>query len=140
MSEATIKGSCLCNKVQYQLTPPLNFLQYCHCSRCRKLTGSAHASNLFAKSEQFSWLSGEQYLGHYKMAEAKHFSSCFCKVCGSNLPWQVEATGNWVVPAGSLDDDPGIKAQQSIFYQHRACWFVSPSELPQHAELPPKKK
>ena len=42
-----MKGSCLCGGVVYEIDPPFKIFQYCHCSRCRKFTGSAHAANLF---------------------------------------------------------------------------------------------
>ena len=72
-----MKGSCLCGKVTYQMSPPFNVFQFCHCSRCRKFTGSAHAANLFVTPEQFEWLSGEDYVGRYEHPEAKYFATCF---------------------------------------------------------------
>ena len=42
-----IEGKCLCGNVRYRITGPILNFQYCHCSRCRKFTGSAHAANVF---------------------------------------------------------------------------------------------
>ncbi len=134
-----MKGSCLCGSVIYEITPPFKLFQYCHCSRCRKFSGSAQASNLFVPSSQFEWLQGQEFLGRFEPPGTKYYASTFCKNCGSSLPWLVQGGGMVVVPAGTLDEDPEIRPQQNIFWESKAAWFVSPCELPQYAELPQKK-
>ena len=37
----SLKGSCLCKKVKYEITGELNDVLNCHCSMCRKLHASA---------------------------------------------------------------------------------------------------
>ena len=132
-------GSCVCGKVSYEITPPFKVFQFCHCSRCRKFTGSAHAANLFVPPEQFKWITGEDCVGRYEHPDAKYFATCFCKHCGSSLPWAVQGGKNIVVPAGTLDDDPGMHPQHNIFWGSKATWFTdSPCQLPQYAEFPTK--
>ena len=65
-------------------------------------------------------------------------SLCFCNNCGSSLPWAVQRGKNVVVPAGTLDEDPGIQPQQNIFWGSRASWLPSPCDLPKYDELPTK--
>jgi hypothetical protein len=55
-------GSCLCNGVAYELESRLDVINHCHCSRCRKARGSAHASNLFAPADALRWLRGQDLL------------------------------------------------------------------------------
>ena len=139
MTADKAKGSCLCGKVRYEISGNLGIFQYCHCSRCRKFTGSAHAANLLVSPEQFKWLTGEEYVGRFEPTEARHFATSFCKNCGSSLPWLAQTKKAVVVPAGSLDSDPGIKPFQNIFWGSRASWYQEASELAKHDELPPKK-
>ena len=134
-----MKGSCLCGKVIYEINPPFKGFQYCHCSRCRKFSGSAHASNIFVPSEQFRWLQGEDLVGRFEPEHTRYFATCFCKSCGSSLPWLVKRGKNVVVPAGTLDDDPQIRPQQNIFWGFRACWYEEPGNLEKHNELPLRK-
>ena len=47
MTQATLTGSCLCGAVKYAATGVATRFLHCHCSRCRKATGTGHASNLF---------------------------------------------------------------------------------------------
>lgn len=133
-----MQGSCLCGAVAYEITKPTKLFQYCHCSRCQKTTGSAHGANMFAPVEDFHWLRGEDLLTRFKLPEAKRYSTCFCSQCGSPMPWQPEGMPNMVVPAGSLDEDEGVKPQQSIFWDSRASWYCEPDSLPKHGTLPQK--
>jgi len=138
MSHEPVKGCCLCKKVTYAIKGNLGVFQYCHCSRCRKFTGSAFAANLLVAPEDFQWLSGEEFLGRYELEEAKHFATSFCTHCGSSLPWLEKQGRAVVVPAGSLEDHPGIGPFQNIFWGSHAAWYTEPSSLPEYDELPPK--
>ena len=131
-----MKGSCVCGAVRYEIDPPIKVFQYCHCSRCRKFTGSAFAPNLFVPPSQFRWLSGEEHVSRFEMADAKYFATCFCQQCGSSLPWAVQGGKNIVVPAGSLDEDPGVQPQKNIFWASKVPWFTSPCELMKYDEFP----
>ena len=133
-----IRGSCLCQAVTYQFHGPEYVFQYCHCSRCRKFTGSAHASNLIIDPKNFEWLSGEDMVGRFEPAEAKHFATCFCKQCGSSLPWQSQSGSAMIIPAGTLDQDPGTRPTQNIYWASRAPWREEVASLPHYDELPPR--
>ena len=132
-------GSCLCDSIRYEIDPPFKIFQYCHCSRCRKFTGSVHSANLFVPVSQFRWLEGQEQVGKYDLKEAKYLTTSFCKQCGSSMPWEVKGIPNMVVPVGTLDEDPKIKPQQNIYCSSQASWYVESSELPKYAELPVSK-
>lgn len=138
MSKSEANGTCLCRKVSYSISGNLGIFQYCHCSRCRKFTGSAFASNLLVAPEQFRWISGEEYVGRFVLEEARHFATSFCKSCGSSLPWMSQSGKAVIVPAGTLDTDPGIRPVQNIFCASRAVWYTQPDRLPRYEELPAK--
>lgn len=141
MSREQIRsGSCLCRKVPYVIKGNLGVFQYCYCSRCRKFTGSAFAANLLVTPDDCEWLSGEEYVGRYEVADARHFATSFCECCGSSLPWLAQSGKAVVVPAGTLDQDPDIRPSQNIYCASRAIWYVAPNLLPEHDELPPKKR
>ena len=52
-------GSCLCGAVRFEVTGAFESFFLCHCSRCRKDTGSAHGANLFSSTAKLAWLKGE---------------------------------------------------------------------------------
>ena len=136
MNAQTIHGSCLCGSVKYRITGPFKIFQYCHCSRCRKVTGSAFSPNIFVPPERFNWLNGEELVGRYEYPDAKYYATGFCRQCGSTLPWAVKGNKNVVVPAGTLDEKPDIEPMQNIFWDSRAPWFRAPDTLPCFKEFP----
>jgi len=136
MTELKVEGSCLCGKVHYQLIGEGRVFQYCHCNRCRKITGSAHATNIITNPENFHWIQGEEFVGRYELPEATHFASSFCKICGSTLPWLTKSGKAVVVPAGTLDQDPMMRPQQNIYCDNDAPWYLEASSLPKHPQGP----
>ena len=140
MTEDTITGSCLCGEVSYEFVGPIKVFQYCHCSRCQKITGSAHASNIIIAPSHFKWIRGENNVGRFELAEARHFASSFCKTCGSSLPWLTQTGKAFIVPAGTLDVDPTAKPQHNIYYSDKAPWYVNADDLVKYDELPVKIK
>jgi hypothetical protein len=133
----TVKGSCLCGGVTFEATTPALAFRYCHCTRCQKATGAAHAANLFVPQEQFRWLSGENLLRRYDLPGAKRFAVSFCTVCGTRVPHKAHDTNRVLVPAGLLDGDPEVRPDMGIFSGSRAAWYVAPHELPHHEDYPP---
>ena len=136
MSDLELSGSCLCGSVVYTLQGDARRFYHCHCERCRKSTGSAHASNIIAKLTALKWTAGEQLTRRYRVPEAERFAVVFCTQCGSPLP-RVSADGQVVVvPAGSLDHEPDIVPEARIFSESMAKWSCDDSELPCHATYP----
>jgi hypothetical protein len=133
------QGSCLCGAVAYEIsTPPLRMF-FCHCSRCRHGRSAAHGSNVFYKAEGFRWTRGADDVQDFSLPGAQFFGTAFCKRCGSELPRVSVERNVAVVPAGSLDTDPGIAPAGHIYVDSKAPWFDITDELPQFAEMPPRR-
>jgi hypothetical protein len=138
MTDAVIRGSCLCGRIKFEVTPPFTDFRYCHCPRCQKATGSAHASNIIAPPDRIHWLAGQDNIIRFDLPEAKRFSTSFCMTCGTPLP-RISRNGSvLIIPAGSLDDDPVIRPKNSIWWAFRALWYVEPSEIPKFDEMESK--
>ena len=129
-SQETAKGSCLCGAVTYRIRKPYLFFQYCHCSRCRKESGSAHGAKLLLPVAQFEWTGGEAQVQRFELPTAKYFCTAFCKTCGSSLPWQTRNGKYMIVPCGTLDEDPGARPERNVHWDSHAPWYVSAEQLP----------
>jgi hypothetical protein len=129
----TTKGSCLCGEVRYEIEGDFENFYLCHCARCRKGTGSAHASNLISDTGSLNWVSGQHLVKVYRLPSTRHTRS-FCLSCGSALPSYDE--GLLVVPAGGVDSDISSTPDAHIFVASRACWDDDLEKLPQLRELP----
>lgn len=128
-------GTCLCNACCYTVTGQAPQAMYlCHCSRCRKETGSIHGSNVFFTKAQLEWQKGEDNISNFHLQNTKK-QRAFCKTCGSPLPWQY-AHGHVVVPAGSLNDDSFLTPTAHIFCASRASWEDKLATVKRFDELP----
>jgi hypothetical protein len=136
MTSTSLRGSCLCGAVQYEISGEPTKFYHCHCARCRKSTGTGHASNLFLQPASLTWIQGETLVRSFKIPAAKRFTRQFCASCGSPLPRQVKDTDIVIAPAGSLDSELTLKPQSRIFWDSRASWSCCGDDLPVHSEYP----
>lgn len=133
----SLTGSCLCGAIRYRIDQPLSGIRNCHCSICRKAHGAAFRTRASVLKENFSWLSGEELLTFYESSPGTHRG--FCRVCGSPMISRLDHhPDEYGFPLGSLDDDPGARAEYHIFVGSKAPWYEITDNLPQYDELPPE--
>ncbi len=130
-----IKGSCLCEGVQFAIDGNVSEIGYCHCSKCRKVSGANSNAVLITASKSFNCERGLDLVKTYSMPDG--WESTFCSNCGCPLP-MIGAEGKlaWV-PVGLLDDDPGVGVAQHIFVGSKASWDVIGDQAPQYDEEAP---
>ncbi|HEX6491359.1 MAG TPA: GFA family protein [Gaiellaceae bacterium] len=103
----TIQGSCLCGGVRFEVTLPFRTALHCHCSRCRKHSGTFGLTQGRVPRERFRLLQGEHLIRVFHPGEGK--VKAFCSTCGSSLFGGDWPDGDEVsIRLGSLDDDPEI--------------------------------
>ena len=117
---STHEGGCLCGLVRYRVQGPFHQFHLCHCSRCRRFSGTAHAANLMVPASHLEWLAGEDSVRRYDLPETR-FSRAFCQVCGGMVPHTRGELA--IVPAGGLDRDPDMDPDDHIFWYDRAGWY-----------------
>lgn len=131
----TVTGQCLCGAVRFRVTGRFDSFFLCHCSRCRRDSGSAHGANLFSTTARLDWLSGEAQLRAFRLPGTRHARQ-FCTTCGSALPLSDPATGLLVVPAGSLDGPVPLRPTAHISMASRADWDDDLATIPVFDGLP----
>jgi hypothetical protein len=136
MTNGILRGGCLCGKVTYEVRPPFSKFAHCHCRRCRKATGAAHASNIYLAPWQLTWLGGEDAIRRFNLPSAASFARWFCSQCGSPVPRLSRSGSTVVVPAGTLDDHPQEQPRARIFCDSEAPWACAADDLPRHSEYP----
>lgn len=128
-------GSCLCGTVRFHISGPFEGFYLCHCQRCRKDSGSAHAANLFSSQAVLTWIAGQASVKTYRVPETRHEKS-FCKECGAALP-RLQGEGSvLVVPAGSVDSEITIRPDAHIYCASRASWDENLAAVPELEGLP----
>lgn len=129
------KGKCLCGSCRYEITgekPKAMF--FCHCSLCRKETGTVHGANVFFDNAQLIWKKGQDFITNFKLDNTRK-QRAFCKICGSPLPRQ-EGKTQVILPAGTLDTDVSLEPTAHIFYESRFSWEDKLKNLKRFDELP----
>ncbi len=130
----TIRGSCLCGDVVFEIQDITGPFEICHCSRCRKVSGAAGIAMIAVARDGFRFVSGKDQIRRFEaplLEKPPQFAVHFCRRCGSPLP-NPEATGEILeVPAGLLDDDPGLRPDKHIYVDLKADWDVIVDDTPQ---------
>ena len=134
MADEVLNGSCLCGAVRYRVRAPFIRFAHCHCSRCRKATGSGHATNLVVAPANLEWVEGQDKTQRFDLPSAKSFSTAICRACGSPVPRLSRDGQRAIVPAGSLDDVPSIQPTARAYWDSRAPWSCSGDDLPRFPE------
>lgn len=135
---STLSGSCLCGAVEYTVNGDIQSFFHCHCQRCRKASGTGHASNVILASATLTWNSGEDLVRRFKVADARVFENVFCSVCGGRIPRHSAESSYAVVPAGSLDEAPELEVNARIFTGSSAAWSCTGDTLPAFEKYPPR--
>jgi hypothetical protein len=135
-----ICGSCLCGGVKFEIIRAVGPFELCHCSRCRKASGSAFSATVGVRRDDFRLTSGRELIQAYEAPvreTAPGYRTFFCGRCGSPVPNPDPDTAWFEVPAGVLDNDPQLRPDRHIFVEVKSPWFSIADELPQldRAEL-----
>lgn len=129
-----IHGECLCGSVRYAVNDVFEYALYCHCSKCRRATGSAFKPFAGTPRSNLTLDKGSDCLSLYGDKEAVHDAHC-CN-CGSLL-YSVVRDGAYVhIAMGTLLDAPSITPSAHIFVASKASWHEITDDLPQHSGFP----
>ena len=125
----TLAGRCQCGAVKYVVADAFQYAANCHCSDCRRMTGSAFKPFAGIEREKLTVTEGEERLAIFG-SETNHDARC--AACGSFL-YSLVRDGAFVhVSMGSLTDDPTIRPTEHIFVGSKAPWYTIEDDLPQY--------
>jgi hypothetical protein len=126
-----LAGECFCRAVSYSVADEFAYALNCHCSNCRRTTGSAFKPFAGIAREKFSVTRGGDNLLIYGDDKAH---DAHCRGCGSLL-YSVVRDGAFVhVAMGTLVDAPSIRPTAHIFVGSKAPWHEISDDLPRYRE------
>jgi len=131
---STVRGKCLCGSIEFEVADSPRNLYQCHCSLCRKQSGSAANAAFIVSGDNLSWKTGEELISSY--VKPTGFRSNFCSRCGSPVPNFIGKTAFVWVPAGLLEDPVSLKIALHLFVGSRASWEPKPTTGIQYEEMP----
>ena len=125
-----LKGSCLCGGVKYEIDGELGAVTNCHCSLCRKMSGSAFSSGATIPASSFRFIAGENLLKQWESSPGNQ--RVFCGRCGSPLIKKKDKDPEHLrFRPGTLDSDPGVTISKHMHVKSKAPWVEINDGLPQ---------
>ena len=133
MTERMLTGGCLCGRATYQVADAFEYAMNCHCSQCRRSTGSAFKPLAGIATERLTLADADADVLRYGDADGHDLH---CRACGSLL-YSLVREGRYIhVAMGTLIDAPTIRPSMHIFVGSKAPWFAITDALPQFESLP----
>jgi len=129
-----MKGSCLCGRVSYEITGSIHNARYCHCSNCRKFSGTAFAAWGLARTDRFAVTSSPDNVTKYDSGGGLRV---FCTTCGSPLWFEPAGLPQFRgIPLGAIDDRGVAVPSMHVWTKSKVDWASIDDDLPQHATHP----
>ena len=138
MAELPLTGGCNCGAVRFEVTEPLVYSYYCHCTRCQRRSGAGAAPGAIPPPGSFAIVAGEDALGSWNAGDG--WDKLFCRNCGSHVLGRDPESGLVSIRMGSFDGDPGIRPISRHFTDDAAVWEPVPDDdgLTHHPGALPK--
>jgi hypothetical protein len=125
----SLEGSCLCGGIRFAVHGALPGIVQCHCSLCRRSSGTSGIAKIAIAGEQMQWIAGQDLVATYERPSG--YGNAFCRVCGSPAPEGNRDRTRYTVPAGLLADSPALKVTEHIYVASKAHWDIIGGDAPQ---------
>ena len=124
---ATLRGSCQCGGVRFELPDDFLSMSFCHCATCKKISGGVGTASGGVRTESIRLLAGDDLVRTYQPDEGS--AKTFCSVCGSNLfgsGWpRSEITS---VRLSAIDTPFDERPEAHIYTRSLAAWETLPDD------------
>ena len=130
-----MKGSCLCGAVSYVIDGPIHNARYCHCTNCRKFSGTAYAAWGLIETNHLS-IAPSAAAGVTKYNSGGGLR-VFCAACGSPLWYEPAGLPQYRgIPLGAVDSADVPKPQMHVWTKSKVSWISMPDDVPTHETHP----
>lgn len=126
------RGTCNCGAVSFAISGPLPGMYQCHCTLCRKQSGTGSNAATIVRHETFTWISGQDTIRRWKKTSG--FNSHFCTNCGSPAPNAVGVNYMWI-PVGLIENLNSTIAAH-LWHSSKASWNQGVADARQYECMP----
>jgi hypothetical protein len=132
------KGSCLCNEVNIEVDGSIETIIHCHCTRCRKTSGSSFATNGYLFKKYFSITKGHDFICFFDSGNGK--KRHFCRKCASPIYSEnIHDLQRVRLRLGILDDDISELPESHNFVKSKANWDILSTKIPCYDAYEPSR-
>jgi hypothetical protein len=124
----TRTAKCACGGASISVKGSPTIYGLCHCTNCRRRTGSAFGmSSYFSKSDVVESQGEFSVYSFHHAAQNHDQDRHFCTACGSTLYWYNSALPDLIgISAGCFDDNLPGEPQLSVTDARRYDWLAIP--------------
>ncbi|WP_370677356.1 GFA family protein [Pleomorphomonas sp. PLEO] len=123
-------GRCLCGVIRFEIFGEIEAAAYCHCSDCRRCTGSAFGVSIPVLQTNFKLVSGGPKSFTKTADSGNELTRHFCPECGSPLFTSSPRHPDRVyVKAGVLDDPAVVEPAYQSWVSSSVSWANIPPSL-----------
>ncbi|SFB88006.1 GFA family protein [Pseudoalteromonas denitrificans] len=131
-------GKCLCGEVEITIKGAISDIIHCHCSLCRKSSGTAFATNGFVQTKDLEVTKGKENLTSFtfKPGRVRHF----CSSCGSPIySLNTDDPSRIRLRLGILESDIVERPISHNFVSSGANWEDLDAGLPRYDAFEPSR-
>ena len=135
MSE--VQGGCNCGAVRYRLTGDPLAVAVCHCTNCRRQSGSAFSVNVVVRGDAMQMTGDVATWEDLDTESGEPVLRQFCPTCGSPIRSLSAASPKVaIVKAGTADDPGQFVPAIHVWTASALPWVAIPVGLPQFPRNP----
>lgn len=133
------QGKCLCGAVEVEISGDISEIIHCHCSLCRKNSGTAYATNGFINTNEFTIVLGKDNLSSFSFKPGRNRH--FCKSCGSPVySSNADDPSRLRIRLGLIDSDIEERPISHNFVSSKANWEDLDTKLPRYDGFEPSRQ
>jgi hypothetical protein len=124
-------GQCLCGDICFEFDAPDRDVNICHCSLCRRMTGTAFGTYVKVHKDSLQITAGGKNFTAYAVTDKLDMISC--ATCGSYVYATHSDYADYAyVCLGVVDDNDDLRPTYHEFVGSKASWYEIHDGLPQN--------
>ena len=127
----TFEGGCACGEVRYRLASAPMFVNCCHCTECRRQTGSAFVINGVIETSRIDVVSGQPKAVAVPTGSGRPHDIYRCPTCKIAL-WSDygRRAALRFVRIATLDNPAALPPNAQIFTRSKLAWVKLSQDIP----------
>jgi hypothetical protein len=123
------EGGCHCGAVRYRVVGETTIAWVCHCTSCKRLTGSAFSIPAYFDQAAVQIIGDALKTYELRSDQSNRWVRTeFCSTCGTTVTWTAESfPGARGIATGTFDDPNWIKPTTHAWTRSALQWMAFPT-------------